>query len=607
MEITLIDILVSLAVAYFFLLPSFNQWPPEERDQFTGKPQNYISDRRYFLFGSIYVLSYLLFAYAIRQAGFLGALLASGSAADSTGLLHTLRQVLGDNSLAAATVLLVGGIKLVPRMRDLDEKWRGYLLDLARVPKDALDLKYSVLAALEQGLPNNGRTQNLLENLSKRDQRIYWRDFDVSQVGFDAHSELKLLLLKNAYLAQANRGFDLSPSDRQDLTVIDELINTTATDLPSLDFEKNPDELYQYKSLLANNLKKLAEMLARNTVKSHANRAAQLVRIRQLGLEIDYTDQQDLKSQLLKPATMIIFGLLAINLVVISAGLQLFDWLKIGPPSDLESWFTHQRAIRWAMGSWVSLSVAIFFGLFFHETMSRQSSKNNVLGHLLAFCFSALGSGFYFLVSSANFSAAHLWLSASFGIMATVTIHSCSVDAFNENEIRKNATLTGLSYGGIVAVLQALIIATLHGPENLVIRDALVWFTFGFIKAFPVAYLVAYTLMNFQMHKSFEGRRKSPRIPYHKRISGLCNQTRTDILVKNISCGGALVRFPENQTLSTGLPVMLNFDFSPVPGEIIWTDAHLARIRFDPTSPALIPLQEKMQESIGMRYHLAAA
>jgi hypothetical protein len=608
MEITLmIDILVSLAVAYFFLLPRFNQWPKEKGGQFTGRPKSYISDHRYFLFGSIYVLSYLLFAYAISRLGLLGALLPSETLEDPTGLLAPVRKAFGDQSLAVAIILLMGGVKILPQLQDMDEKWRGYLLDLARVPEDALDLKYSILTALEHSLPDGKRTQNLLELMRRRDQHAYWENFEFSNPGFDPHAELKVLLLKNAYLAQANRSFDLNQSDRQDLTATDELINTTAAALPPLDLEQNPDTFYEYKSQLSGNLKMLAEMLARNTVRSHSNRAAQLVRIRQLGLDIDYLDQTDLRSQLLKPAAMIIFGLLAINLVVISLGLQLFDWLKIGPPPDLDSWFTRTRAIRWAMGSWVSLSVAIFFGLFFYETMNSQTGKHRLLGQMLAFCFASLGSGLYFMVSSAQFLPSHLWLSVSFGIMAIVTMHSCAVDAFNENEIHKNATVTSLIYAALVAVLQMLILLTLHGPENLGLRDASVWFAFGFIKALPAAYLVAYTFMDFQMHRSFEGRRKSPRVPYHKRITALYNQTQTEILVKDISCGGALVRFPENQAPRAGLPLVMDFDFASVPGEVIWADARLARVRFDSTSPALVPLKEKMQESIGLQYHLAAA
>lgn len=69
------DISASIIIAYCFLLPSFNEWPKSEQGQFTNAPNCYISEQRYFLFGSIYVASYLLFAFAISQIPELSTLL----------------------------------------------------------------------------------------------------------------------------------------------------------------------------------------------------------------------------------------------------------------------------------------------------------------------------------------------------------------------------------------------------------------------------------------------------------------------------------------------------------------------------------------------------
>lgn len=614
MDITLIDALVSLAIAYLFLLPGFNQWPREEFSQFSGKPNNYISSARYFLFGTAYVVSYLVFAYALRQLGLLASLLEQVPAGEAAAtpespfaFLDLLRKAFGDNTLPIATALVVGAVKVLPQLKHLDEKWRGYLLTLARVPKDALDLKQLILAGLQQNLPQGKRLETLLGQLKNRDPFAYWRDFDSRNPGFGSHEELKVLILKNLYLASANRSFDLIASDSQDLIAAEELTGSISSLLPPLDLETNPEIFFQYKNQLDKNLKSLAEILARNTVKTHSKRAAQLAKLKYLGLEIDYLDQHDLKLDILKPGVTIVMGLLVVNLVVISLGLLLFDALKISPTSHMETWFDLSRALRWSLGSWISLTVAIFFGCFFHETLTKHSQSAAPLAYFLAFFFATLGSGLYFLASRANFSSSHIWLSISFGLMALVTMKVGTLDSFSSRETQKKSHQISLVYALAVAVLQMLIIITLRGMEAISAWDACVWFVFGFAKGYFTAFLVTHTLLDYHTRKSFEGRRKSARIPYHKRMTGQLDNTHTEILVKNISYGGALVRFPEGQMPAKGQMLVLDFDFSPLPGVIVWAEDSLARLRFDSAAPGLIQLKSRLQDTVGADYLLVMA
>lgn len=614
MDITLIDALVSLAIAYIFLLPGFNQWPQEEFAQFSGRPKNYISSTRYLLFGTTYVLSFLVFAYALRQVGLLATLLDQVPASDTAtapdsplAFLRLLRRAFGDNTLPIATALVVGGVRVVPQLKHLDDKWRGYLLTLARVPKDALDLKQLILASLQHKLPRGKRMETLMQQLKNRDPYFYWRDFDAQNPGFGSHSELKVLLLKNLYLAHANRSFDLIASDSQDLVAAEELIVNISSLLPPLDLESNAEIFLQYKSQLDKNLKMLAEMLARNTIQTHSKRAAQLAKMKYLGLELDYMDQHDLKMDILKPGFTIVLGLLAVNLVVVALGLLLFDALKIAPPSHINEWFDLTRVLRWSVGSWISLTVAIFFGCFFHETMTKHSETAAPLAYFLAFVFSTLGSGLYFFASRANFSTSHIWLSISFGLMALVAMKGGAMDSFSSRETLKKANEISLMYAFAVAVLQTLIVVTAQGMDMIAARDALAWFIFGFGKGYFAAFLVMHTLLDYHTRKSFEGRRKCPRIAYRKRIVGHLNNAPTEILVKNISYGGALVRFPEDQVPARGQALVLDFDFSSIPGVIIWTEENLARLRFDAAAPGIAQLKAYLQDSVGVDQLLVMA
>jgi len=249
------DISASIIIAYCFLLPSFNEWPKSEQGQFTSSPKSYISDQRYFLFGSIYIVSYLLFAFAISQVPELSSLINNfldipeplpKAPADSLNLTSTTEKTGAEKaengpdsfSLTASIIMLEGAIKMVPRLQTLDEKWRGHLLALARIPKDVLNLKFSVFSALEHGLPDKKHIQKVLERLNMRHPKANWLDFDLINSGLDTEGEIRLLLVKNAYLAQANRAFDLTMTDQQDLLKTEELIKTTVAALPQLDAEK---------------------------------------------------------------------------------------------------------------------------------------------------------------------------------------------------------------------------------------------------------------------------------------------------------------------------------------------------------------------------------
>lgn len=556
-------------------------------------PKSYISDQRYSLFGSIYVTSYLLFAFAISQIPELGTLLESALPSKNDPDSQKSKQIIEDFSLTASIILLEGGIKMVPHLQALDEKWRGHLLALARIPKDVLNLKFSVFTALDHGLPNKKHLQSVLDRLNMRHPHAHWRDFDFMNSGLDAQSELRLLLLKNAYLAQANRAFDLSLSDQQDLIKTEELINTTVAALPQLDLEKNPGDFYQSKLELTNNLKMLTETLARNAVKTHSDRASQIVRIKQLGLDLEYVDQKDLKGHLFKPAVTIILGILAINLIIVCFGFWIFDLFSMKPPGDNKEWFTASLAVSWIIGAWISLMVAIFFGLFFRETMNSSSGDNSLMGYFLAFSFAFLGSSLYFLVSKAGDSdkltSTHFWLAIIFASMAIVTMYSFTKDVFDKREAHKNAASISLVYAVIVAILHLIIVTTSiqnnrntenappknvsmntqnnaantssnnitntldnhaesssnKNAENTPIQkyldeklDVFARCTLGFVRALLIAYLVTYIIMNFNMRKSFDGRRKYPRMFYHKLIICRYNEFQTPILVKNLSFGG---------------------------------------------------------------------
>lgn len=634
--LTILDISASIIIAYCFLLPSFNEWPKSEQGQFTNAPNCYISEQRYFLFGSIYVASYLLFAFAISQIPELSTLLnnfidkydIANSSAGQTEALNNAKEIadastnaekpgsekaksnLDNFSLTASIILLEGGIKMAPRLQTLDEKWRGHLLALARIPKDVLNLKFSIFTAMEHGLSNKKHIQNILEHLNMRHPKAHWLDFDLINSGLDTQGEIRLLLLKNAYLAQANRAFDLSLSDQQDLIKTDELINTTVTALPQLDLETDPGAFYQGKLELTNNLKMLTETLARNAVKTHSDRASQIVRIKQLGLDLEYVDQKDLNGHLLKPAITVIIGILALNLIIVCVGFWLFDKFGVNPLPNKEKWFTFSLAARWIVGAWISLIVAIFFGLFFRETMNNSSGGNSLMGYFSAFCFAFLGSSLYFLGASkvgdsSKLSITHFWLAIAFASMAIVTMYSFTKDVFDQREADKNARAIALVYGLLVGILHLFIIVSKDPlPEQIDIfaRGAL-----GFLRGFFVAYLVSYIIMDFHMRKSFDGRRKYPRMFYHKLITGQYNEIQTPMLVKNLSFGGALVRFPENKVPESGLPIVMDFDFASISGDVIRTEQNLAHIRFDPDSPGLNTLKEKMQDAIELHYELAAA
>lgn len=232
------------------------------------------------------------------------------------------------------------------------------------------------------------------------------------------------------------------------------------------------------------------------------------------------------------------------------------------------------------------------------------------MGYCSAFCFAFLGSSLYFLGAakvgdSSRFTETHFGLAMAFASMAIVTMYSFTKDAFNKREALKNAFEISLVYGVIVGIFHLYIITSkdIYYPGFHIFARC----TLGFLRAFAVAFLVSYVIMEFHMRKAFDGRRKYPRMLYRKLITGQYNEIQTPMLVKNLSFGGALVRFPENKVPESGLPIVMDFDFASISGDVIRTEQNLAHIRFDPDSPGLNTLKEKMQDAIELHYELAAA
>jgi|GEM_PF-3498642 len=610
MGLTPIDALISLAIAYVFVRPGFNQWPQEHCSHCAGQPKNYLSSARYFLFCAIYVFSFLIFAYALRQLGLLAMLLGRLPASDLVGASfpsqNFLHRVFADYTLSLASAGMVSGIRLIPQLGKLDDRWRGYLLTQARAPKDALDIKQRILAGLQQRLPQGEPMEALISQLKSCDTFGYWWEFDSQNPASGILNELKSVILKNLYLIQANRSFNLNASDSQDLITAEERVAGIDVLLPSIDLA-SAEILFQYKIELEKSLGALAEMLARNTVRTHSEHTIQLAKMQFLGLEMGYVDQHGLKLKMLKPARVIIPGLLMIHLLVVSFGLLLFDGFKVTPPLHTEAWFDIPHMLHWSLDSWIGLGIAIFFGGFFHETLVKRSAAAAPFAYFLAFFFATLGSGLYFSDSEIHFSATHIWLSISFGFMALITVKCGAITMSSSREAKMKANRIALVYAFAAAVSQMPLIIILQGSETLAVKDALAWFVLGFAKGYFAAFLVTYTLLNYRARQSFEGRRKSPRIPYHKPITGQLNNVQTEMLIKDISSGGALVQFQGGQMPIAGQALVLQFDFSPIPCVVIWAKDSEARLRFDTAAAGISQLQTELENSTPADYLMVMA
>ncbi len=137
---------------------------------------------------------------------------------------------------------------------------------------------------------------------------------------------------------------------------------------------------------------------------------------------------------------------------------------------------------------------------------------------------------------------------------------------------------------GILQILIRVAFADYRLPSPV---DGLAVFAFGFARGGAVAFLVAYTLLDAERAQIRKSKRHCPRIRYRKMVDSVVNGKTTELVVRDLSEQGAMVRLNPEVHPNEGDAVDLSFGFTDIQGQVIWVNKRRARIRFNADDPNL--------------------
>ncbi|GAA3955283.1 PilZ domain-containing protein [Allohahella marinimesophila] len=585
-----IHILASAVILFLVILPRFNRWPGNESERFSGKPSEYISRGKYFLYSSIYLSTFVLFAFALSQLENAEAI----SASITQTIPSQFTDILGNSSFTAFLIMLTA-LLAVPRINEVDERWRSTLFSLARLPRDALELKVRLSASLWKINLDGQRMQAIIDRFTGDSDGIFWQTV-VDGQGDQQTSPLGKALLKSLYLAAINHLLHPTTPDIEDLTRIEKRLAELATILPRVSTDTSRTQLHEYQMELDNLTDDLTEILAKNAVRHYPDGNRRHSMLLQYGLVIEYLDHKEPDYQ---PFILAIAGMLAACVVVITLGLLAFDEAGVSPPGrpGAASWFELERITGWSLGGWTSYVIAALFGIFFNEVISRKLGPGNWIAYLLAFLFGTLGAGIFFTLARENFSPPFVWLSISFGLFSAVTIASCNRHYETSREVIVKAVQISIAYGLITGLLQLLTHLSFRGMETTGINVA-AFLLFGFFRGFAVAFLLSYLFLEHERHRVVEPQRKNPRLRFRRKIEGVIGGSKTALYIRDLSEKGTLAKVPSEAAIREGDDVRLQFGFTDLRGRILSVKNHLARIRFNDEDQNLHQLRTYIHERL---------
>lgn len=577
-----VGIILSAGLFLLVLLPRFNRWPEHEIGQYSGKPRDYISDSKYIVYSLAYLATFLVFALSLSQIENIQVLFETSPIGDGIG--QAVVQLLGENSFAAALILLVA-LLAVPAVDRVDERWRGFLLELARVPREALELKNQLMDSLGVLEFRHSSMDKVLERLRQFGHQSFWEQVAGEDVAPTRAEKLERSVLTALYLVSLNKRLEPSLVDVQDLSRVESRLLELAAVVPSLGREGSTITTHEYQAEVDRQNQLLTEMLARYSIKRCPDRTRRYAELQSYGFHLDYVDRQG--SEIEQPVILSAVGLLASCFVITMLGLVFFDLVGVSRSPGAEAWFEQGRIVGWAVGGWVSFAIAIGFGVFFNEILRDRLGQRSLAAYLLAFMFSTLGSCIFFMISRVDrFSPPFLWLAVFFGLLSAVTIASLHRGYRDHRLVVSKAGQLAAVYGLVSMVLQVLVHLSFRSFDTTV-TNILAFALFGLVRGAAIAFLVAYLFLEFGRVYALHSKRKWPRVRFGRKVEGELEGARTAMYVKDISEQGALCRMPSVNEPHEGDRVRLRFDFADLKGHVIWARHHLARVRFNQDDPNL--------------------
>jgi len=602
-QVVIWDYLLCGAVLALVIWPRFNRWPASEQGQFQGQPRDYIHDRVFIGYASVYLLTFVLLAFSVSRFEELRKMvtqwLSSGAGSlDSAGILDRLHALFGPQSFILYLAIIVVLLQ-IPYVSRIDERWRSVLLTAARVPRAALGLKLQIVDAIQNGGLGSDFTKSVVQSLSDKGFSEFWCAVGKGGkggVGSDQTLAAGQMLVYAMYLLRLNKQFEFQYPGANDLYRIETRLNEIAAVLPAQNQETDMLAVQGYSRELESSVTMLAEILAKNYVKSYPDSVARQSTLAQFGFNLEFVDQKEFR--ILLPTVLVVGGLLVSCVLIIMLFMLLFDVVGVSAPRGGQ-WFTVDRIFFWSLGGWVSYAVAACLGLFFNEALKGPLGERNLATYVLGFAFATLGSCVFFLLSREQFKPQYLWLAINFGVLALAVIRSRGRYFTSQEGVQRKAIQIGGQYALISGVLQMLIHISFRGPDTTVL-NLVMFFLFGACRGFAVAFLVSYILMDFERIQQQGSRRRFPRVSFRQSIKGEIANRPVEVFVRDISEQGAMLQFRRAMGVKLGDPVSLQFEFGRMQGRVISTQNHFIRVCFDMDNSAADEIHRYISDEMGL-------
>lgn len=568
---------IAIVLVYVLIFhPRFNQWPKGYASNVKGKPSAYIDPPTFIFFSIAYMATFVFFAFALSQLPNFKSLIPILDSA--SGVSFDLKQ-LGTNftiALVAITILINN-----PRVAQADGKWRSYLLNVARIPRQALVLKNSIYNSLNS-LDHHWayRTYLMGDHIGDIDNDRLWNRY-IDDQDHDLHG-LAINTLSGFHLIELIRDLDPKHEDLEYLFAAQRRLEEIATIIPSLGLQKADLKPEKYAGELQTQLKYLSETYACNLVQKYRNPDARYNRLKTSGLSVPQEFEQE--PRLVAPVVINGLFLLGCCALLSLVGLHLYDALNLPRPDP--PWFTVDRLSAWTSGSWVSFIMAFGFGIFFAKILEKSLDKQSPIAYLLAFIFSTLGACFFFLVARNEFKPHFVWLTINFGLLSTVTIASLENNITDKRLAIRTALRRGAWYGLASMVLSALL--QLHAADwNFVPKNTVTAGAFGLLRGTIIGFFVSYVFIEFDRVQRRSDRRLSERVQVGRKVKVGWKDTEIPAYLENFSDQGAQLKV-FNPSVAIGDELGLELGRGKIiSGFIQWMDGNLAGVRFKPDSHAM--------------------
>ncbi len=609
-----LDAVLCFGLFTLWILPKFNDWPPEDKNKFNGKPRDYIHDSVFRPYAEFYFFIYVIIAFAVTQISKLRAAFTEINLESLfndgivTTLITTLLQL---PMLFPYLLLLVVLANMIIPLSRTDQRGRSALLKAARIPKEAL----SLMEQIQQGLNNFDLKDNLLQNtfngLENDGDGEFWQSIRTNDAQTNSKYACGQNLVKCFYLVELNRNLTSDYPYAEDINHWDRRLKEIASVLPNLDEQKQASTIQSYNLELEEITKNLNEMLARSHIKIYADENERKSLLSKKGFPFKFVDCKDL--HLREPALWMMSSALIVCVLSVVIFLALFDGLAIKPPGDSKAWFEFTRIVGWSIGGSVSYIVAVMMGLFINEALVKQNGEKSIATYLFAFILATLGSLIFFSIARENFKAPHIWLAVNFGLLAIAVVASRGKNLTTRTQVRSTALLIALVYGLASGLLQIAIRVSFAAHHmNVSILDVpfselslTSFFMFGFLRGLAIAFLVSCILLEFECRYNQHSRRTKPRVSFDDIIESKLGGQPHTVMVKNLSENGALLRLSKGVKTAKGDHVQLDFPFGEVHGQILDVQGREVRVGFKPIKTATETLHQYVQRKMGITADLA--